>query len=126
MTPKRRIVNVSNTNNIIELKPEQKYLNDCNQSTNHEPIKEAQALDSVKDVLQQWPLESMPIKNAVVNYGLRTAAMQARKDADFLFQIANKISLANCDHQTLADISRTCLIEAKKLRGMLKNTVENQ
>ena len=39
----------------------------------------------------QWPLEALPIQRVVIEYGRRTAALQAQQDAQTLRNIANRI-----------------------------------
>lgn len=111
---------------------EEIYLNNTNQSTPKPNNVGVDMIESSLKVMQQWPLESMPIKNAVVNYGLRTAAMQARSDSEILKKISERLFDAllidnnrNCSNDVFAEIAEDCASEAKKMRGMLDNTVEN-
>lgn len=71
------------------------------------------------DVLQQWPLEALSIRRAVLEYGRRTAALGAQHGAIALKMIASKIRDLGPPTPDLERIMLDAENEAIRLRAML-------
>lgn len=70
---------------------------------------------------KQWPLEALSIRNAVLEYGRRTASIQALASAKFLQKLSQKITNLSGDNEDLKKIANDCLVEANRLRATMNN-----
>jgi len=53
---------------------------------------------------QQWPLEALPIQRVVIEYGRRTAAIQAQNDAQTLRNLINRIRVLGIKNELLENV----------------------
>jgi hypothetical protein len=78
-----------------------------------------------KSKQKQWPLEAMPIKRAVLEYGRRTAALGALQGAIALQSIAKMIRELGPQTTDIEKIAANAEKEAERLRSMIDRVYED-
>ena len=76
-------------------------------------------------LMEQWPLEAMPIQRAVIEYGRRTAALGAQQGALALRSLAQRIRDLGPPTPALERIMLDAEGEAARLRMMLDQVYED-
>lgn len=89
-------------------------------------IQNQQREQSVPAHIPQWPLETLLIQRAVLEYGRRTAALGAQHGAQALRTLATKIRELGPPSPALAQIMLEADGEVARLRTMLDQVYEDE
>jgi hypothetical protein len=80
--------------------------------------------DLPQDAYEQWPIEASFVKAAIIEYGKRTASLNALHCAQTLDYIVDKIRDSTNPTQEMFDIATYAENEALKLRQQAKKVYE--
>ncbi len=86
--------------------------------------KQREPVSDVPPHIQQWPLETLLIQRAVLQYGRRSAALGAQQGALALRTLASKIRELGPPSPALEQIMRDAEGEALRLRALLTQAYE--
>jgi hypothetical protein len=80
--------------------------------------------DLPQDAYEQWPIEASFVKAAIIEYGKRTASLNALNCAQTLDYICDRIRNITNPTQEMLDIAAHTENEALKLRQQAKKVYE--